>query len=372
MVGRGCGGGDRCCYGSDSAASGRFAGAEAMTRFTDPAAVDGVPKGVSSPGASAVPNQRDLPRKRTSYRSESPQSGRLIFAKIGALAAVSVIFFALGFRTEPAAGGPPEIPGAPALVLAFNPLPRTLVPGSLSVYSYLRQLSSERARLTLEVYGNFRARVSPIAWTLDVMGFSGYNCKPRPAPVPSERISGPVSARAAGYVIKGSSSGVPPGQTRDQPFLFVRFCWQRSSPIVSSGSYLSAELPRVTLAEGTGTVTRTLQLPGETLSQYTLQGGVSPGAMNGTQWVWKSALSNNLDSQASAPIPVIAASIAGLQQDNHRAFLSGIFFGVAGAALVTLIPESFGAAGRRREAGEEREQPSVAPECPLPRATRGS
>jgi hypothetical protein len=321
-----------------------------------PTRVDDVPKGVNSLGASAVPNHRDLPRKRTPHLSEYSQSGILIFAKIGALAAAAVVFFALGFRSAPTAGGPPEIPGAPALNLAFTSLPRTLVPGSLSVYAYLRQLSSDRTRLTLEVYGDFRARQWPIKWSLDVTGFNGYNCQLRPAPAPSERISGPDSAKAAGYVITGSSSGVPPSQAADQPFIFVRFCWQRSSPITSSGSYLAAELPRVSLTEGTGTVARILQLPGQTLSQYASQGGISPTAMTDTKWVWTSALSNNLSSQASAPIPVIAASIAGLQQDNHRAFLSGIFFGIAGGALVTLIPESFGAAGRRKETGEKRKQ----------------
>ncbi len=310
--------------------------------------VEGASEGANSVVETAAPDNGDLPRQRALHSSGSLPSGILVFAKLGALVAVSSVFFVLGFRFEPAASGPSGVPNAPAFNLAFTPPPLTLVPGSLSVYSYLTQLSGERARLTLEVYGDFGPHLQQITWSLDVMGFNGYSCPPRPGPVPTEKLSEPARATATEYVITGTSTSIPPSQAPVQPFMFVRFCWQQGSPIASRGSYLTAELPRVTLAEGTGSVTRTLELPGEALSQYSIQGGISPTAMTGTNWVWTSTLSDNLDSQSSAPIPVVAASIPGLQRDNHLAFLSGIFFGIAGGAVVTLIPESFGVLGRTR------------------------
>ncbi len=290
---------------------------------------------------------------RKDHLGLSSLAGRIPAAVgLGALVAVSAVFFLLGFRFEPVAGGPSGMPSSPAFNLALAGPQPTLVPGSLSIYSYLRQLSSDRTRLTLEVYGDFGPRPRRIAWSLAVMGLTGYRCIPRSAPAPAEKLSGPEDATAAQYVITGTSSSVPSAQASVQPFIFVRFCWRQGEPITSRGPYMTAMLPRVSLAEGSGSVTRTLELPREMLSSYSLQGGTPPTAMTGTNWVWTSRLSNNFDSQASAPIPIVAASIPGLQRDDHRAFLSGIFFGIAGGAVVTLIPESLTAASRKKEGAE--------------------
>lgn len=299
---------------------------------------EGASEGVNPPTKIADPNSKD------------PQSGKLIIVKLCILIAACTVFLALGLAFRPTASGPSEIPNTPRFALAFiNPVP-TLAPGSLSVYSYLRQLpdsasganaaSPERARLTLEVYGNFGPHLQQILWSLDVTGFNGYSC--RAPQLAGERVSEPSHATTAEYLITGKSRSVAPIYAAIQPFIRVRFCWRQGWPIVSRGSYLTAALPQVTFAEESGSLTRTLQLPGEILSQYTQQGGTPPTATTGKSWVWTNTLSINLNNQSSAPIPVVAASIAGLQRDNNHAFLSGIFFGIGGGALVTLITEFFG------------------------------
>ena len=98
---------------------------------------------------------------KTNHRTWGTLAGSIpVVIELAALVAVSAVFFVLGFRFEPAAAGPAGMPDPPAFNLAFAGSPPALVPGSLAIDSYLRQLPGGRTRLTLEAYGRF---------TLDVL-----------------------------------------------------------------------------------------------------------------------------------------------------------------------------------------------------------
>jgi len=79
--------------------------------------------------------------------------------------------------------------------------------------------------------------------------------------------------------------------------------------------------------------------------QFSLQATTGPSVTGTRSWAW------HLDATASAstsgaqpsgrfdPIAFSAASVAETQQENVRAFLSGVLLGIAGGAVITLIAE---------------------------------
>ncbi len=82
-------------------------------------------------------------------------------------------------------------------------------------------------------------------------------------------------------------------------------------------------------------------------------------------------LSGEIQDQARYEIPVIASSLPGLQHDNQNAFYSGILFGIAGGAGVSLIPALLDAVDRRKSrneaaAGERDTAPATEPHSATP------
>jgi hypothetical protein len=192
-----------------------------------------------------------------------------------------------------------------------------------------------------------------IPWTVTVQGFTGYLCTPRPNQARLTRLG-----NSDDYTIMGTAQ-IP--ATPGEPFLVLYLCWHSGPPLEITGSYLSAALPPILVAPGGGTLTRGLKLTGTSLSTYTLAGGVAPTKVTPASWAWTSPLSSDLESQASAEIPVIASSIPGIQRDSANAFYSGIFFGIAGGAAVSVIPAYLEVAKRKAE-----RKPSATERTPPP------
>ncbi len=285
-----------------------------------------------------------------------------------ALGVLTVGIGALAWTVQPT-GAPPTIPPTPEIDLVVTP--NAL---NLSVFSYLTQLSKDAFHVALDARGTFPVGVKSVRWDFSIDNLTGSPCTPLRA---SQSVSSTLSLHQAkaivggqvqkdAYLISGTSSITPDETTSGKPFLYIRLCWHGGAddpPIRTAGSYLSAALPRITVAPLSipGTLSRGLTLVGAALSSYSLQGGVPPSTLTPKTWVWANPLSGTFGTQSSSEIPVIAASLPGLQEDSRRTFLSGVLFGVAGAPLVGALQVVLSALDPKEKPGAK---PADAPETP--------
>jgi hypothetical protein len=269
-------------------------------------------------------------------RISSPSNPGFIVVLI--LCVLAIVSFALGFAFQPSASTPPEVPNPPVLNLTFQ----SGSPRYLSVYSFLEQTNEQLTELVVDATGSFSPIQSSIHWTLGITGFTGYLCE-KSASAPSLV---PLRGFPHDYEINDNSN-IP--VTSGQPFFVIKLCWDNGAPLITNGSYVSAALPPILAAPGqSGTVTRSLVLSGTSLSSYSIAGGISPTEVTARSWIWTDNLSSSFQSQARAEIPIIASSLPGIQQDNRDIFLSGIFFGIAGGAAVSVVPAALDASDRRK------------------------
>ena len=289
----------------------------------------------AGPGDAGTAHGADAAISRAARLQSSANLGFTGLLIIGAL---TVIFFSLGLGYRPSGGGPAQIPYAhsPTLTIRFS-APRLL--RNLQIYSYLDQTRGSQANLAVDLSASFRHSTA-VHWKVGIEEFTGS------APEVMLAKASTVNLGDGDYELNGTS---PATTVPGSPFLVVILHWNSSPPLAVSGSYISAALPTI-LASQAGMETRKLELPGTALSGYTLAGGLAPTQVTPRSWAWTSALSGDNGSQASSTIPVIGSSIQGIQRDNHDAFLSGIFLGVAGGAAVSLVPALLYAIDRRNAA----------------------
>ena len=260
------------------------------------------------------------------------------FVVVLILCVLTIVSFAFGFAFQPSASTPPEVPNPPELNLTFQ----SGSPRYLSVYSFLEQTSGQLTELVVDATGVFTSNQSATHWTLGILGFTGYLCQ-KPASAPSLV---PLAGFPHDYEINGNSN-IP--ATSGQPFLVIGLCWDNGAPLIADGSYISAALSPILSGPGqSGAVTRSLVLSGTSLSSYSLAGGIAPTEVTARSWIWTDNLGSSFQSQARAEIPIIASSLPGIQRDNRDIFLSGIFFGIAGGAAVSVVPALLDASDRRK------------------------
>ena len=259
------------------------------------------------------------------------------FIALFVLCALAIVTTWLGLVMDGSASSPAQVPVPPVLSISFTP--GSAPPASMSVYTFLEN-SPAPVKLIVTATGEFARHQSSAGWTLDIQGFTGYLC---PGQAPLQMV--PFTQQGKNdYYIAGSS---PVSSVGGSPFLVVKLCWDRGAPLIASGSYLSAALSPVLASGGlTGTLTRSLVLSGSSLSSYALAGGIPPTEESAQAWIWSGSLSGEVQDQARYEIPIIASSLPGIQHDNKDAFYSGILFGIAGGAAVSLIPALLDAVDR--------------------------
>jgi hypothetical protein len=263
------------------------------------------------------------------------------FMALFVLGALAIVTTWLGLVMDKSASPPAQLPVPPILSVSFPP--GSAPPASLSVYTFLEE-APVPVKLIVTASGEFGSHQSSVGWTLDIRGFTGYLC---PGQTPMRMVPFIQQGKNA-YIINGRSAV---SQLGGSPFLTVRLCWDRGAPLVASGSYVSASLSPV-LAGTPGTLTRSLVLSGSSLSSYTLAGGIPPTGESAQAWIWSGSLSGEIQDQARYEIPIIASSLPGIQHDNQNAFYSGILFGIAGGAAVSLIPALLDAVDRFKSRNE--------------------
>ena len=130
------------------------------------------------------------------------------------------------------------------------------------------------------------------------------------------------------------------------PF-YLELCWSVGGPVQSNGAYLSArftpvygssapvglnQFTPVYVSSSAVGLTRQLNLGTGTTADYSIQ-SVQPSSDYGGGWQWSRR------PPAGDALAVSAVNASETQHDSYKAFLSGIVFGVAGGALVSLIME---------------------------------
>lgn len=268
------------------------------------------------------------------------------FVVVLVLCGLTAVAFVLGFAYQPSGSVPAQIPGPPTLNLTFS----SGGPRDLSLYSFLQPDGARLTQLALDATGSFAPGQASTRWTLGIFGFTGRLCQ-RSAPGAGLV---PIRGNPNDYELSGTSSVSGPAGTA---FLDVALCWASGAPLVTSGSYVSADLSPVLAPGEQGTVTRSLELSGTSLSSYSVAGGIAPTEISARSWKWTDTLGGEFQSQAPYAIPVIGSSLPGIQRDNSDIFLSGIFFGVAGGAAVSILPAWLDAADRRKARAAEKKEP---------------
>jgi hypothetical protein len=117
--------------------------------------------------------------------------------------------------------------------------------------------------------------------------------------------------------------------------MYVQLCWPPGAgPVAENGAYLNARFPPLQVfapKEGNG-ATRQLNVRSADSADFTIQSLQQPTSATSGGWQWST---NSL--VASESLSFAAVNTSQTQHDTYDAFLSGIFFGVAGGALVALI-----------------------------------
>ena len=263
------------------------------------------------------------------------------------LCGLTIASFALGLALQPSETGPAEVPKPPVLNMSFQ----SGDPLRLFVYSFLKQTNTRLTELVIYATGDFASHQTITRWTIGVQEFTGYLCPKNASGVSLM----PLQGFPHDYELSDKSQ-IP--TTSGQPFLEISLCWDNNAPLITNGSYVSAALSPILAAGGqSGTVTRSLVLNGTSISSYSLAGGIAPTEASARSWVWTDSLSTSFQSQARAEIPIVASSLPGIQRDNQDIFYSGILFGIAGGAVVGIVPALLTAFDRGKTEDQHRSPP---------------
>ena len=258
-----------------------------------------------------------------------------------------------GWLLRPPSSGPPPVPNSPRLTIHLLQAPHV---EGLEIILWLLQTKNSPTVLKIDASG-FLPEKTTIQWRMDVEFFSGEFCRPQPYPIHVTYLgSGPdYEVTGQAQIPTANAAGI---------FLAVDLCWRSGPPLTVNNSFFSAAFPRILVPDQAGTLTNALQLPGSSLSGYSPIGGATPTGVGPQTWAWSNALSDYFGSQASTEMPVFGSSTSEIQRENHNAFYSGILFGIAAGAVlsvVTLIPVVI---DRRRKPPNQK-SPS-GPAAPIP------
>jgi hypothetical protein len=268
---------------------------------------------------------------------------RLHLVGIATLAVLTVGLGVFGWNLRPASGGYPELPSAMTVLLGPS------VPGGdhLQVTESLTRASDGG---TLLIQGDLQVSTSS-RWSVDFFQLDpGWRlCTPRSVTLSgggavSQLLLDPqrVILKPKPYATTNPAFAVRTEIGGAGPF-YLELCWSAGGPVQANGAYLSARFIPVYDEQGTPDLTRQLNLGQGTTAEYSIQSVVQPSNDYGGGWQWSGR------PLADSPLAVSTVNASETQHDSYDAFLSGIIFGVAGGALVSLIQELVAPFRSRRE-----------------------
>jgi hypothetical protein len=274
---------------------------------------------------------------------------RLHLVGIASLALLTVGLALFGWSLRPASGGYSAVPSGLDLSL-------TAAPPTLNLMESVAPSGEDGAMLTITGTSDLPDVVTEGRWTLliDHLG-SGGPCAPSYATVDYQRvrIERPHLERHATIRI-GAAVFHEARITGNGPF-FIQLCWTSNGPAALNGAYLSSRIPPlyVDIPGDTAEVTRQLHPGSFDTADYAIQSLRQPTSASPNAWQWAAPAKFEFPQ----PIAFAAVNSSETQHDSYDAFLSGILFGVAGGALVSLIAELVAPFRSRQERGSR--EPSV-------------
>jgi hypothetical protein len=263
-----------------------------------------------------------------------------LLAGIAAVMIVSVFF---GIRLRPTVTGPPPLAGQAAPPVVTVNLTRNLT----TSYEYFERIIScadkdSPCSDSLEIsIGD--TSTAPYSATIQVLGLGGA-C---PAPLTSDHIDS-CAIKMPATTPKNLAQGSGPTIGIDLDLSYPSGTFYRRD-----GAYASGLVPGLQLLVNngsganiaTGRAYQMLNINGtEQPAQFTLLQGPEPAAENtgSGQYDWYAT------SNSGAPaVSFTTTNPYQVEVDSRNGFLSGILFGVAGSALVTLLAEALRIERRR-------------------------
>jgi hypothetical protein len=317
---------------------------------------------------------------------------------VGVLLFLTAALSAIGFGLRPGTDRPPFVPLSNITLSVYeqvSPTAADVSPTSVFVDETLMQESPSVVELQLDLYAVFRA---PGKATWDMLTDLSQGV-PRPCPDPynylgtaygspvgnanSTVMGQPVTAAVIADLVGRrvqktasntlgltgqSAASVMPGQR--EPLALINLCWTSAAPLAFQGEYASAAIPTIYVSNfgspiGNLYLTRSLYFENvlenvrPVTSEYSLQAGPPFTSSDPFGWHWL--------GDSATQIQLTALNIPVSQHESYLGFVSGVLFGVAGGAFVSLLQETLSPL-RRRTAnrtprGESAEAPATAGEA---------
>jgi hypothetical protein len=354
----------------------------------------------AAPSRAAATTERPVTSTTPAEPEASAQSGLQGYVANLHLPLVVVLLFltvtlgAIGFGLRPGTDRPPPVPRSGLTLAVYeqaSPTAAYVSPTSIFIDESLMQATSSVVELQLDLYAEFR---SPGRATWEMLtGLS--QAQPLPCPNPYSYLGtaygNPVGSQNARATVMGqpataavianlvglrmhktasnilgltgqSAGSVKPGHR--EPLALIDLCWTSDPPLAFDGEYASAAIPTIGInTYGSGPpatlyLTRSLYFENKlenvqpVTSEYTLQAGIPFTSSDPFGWHW---LGN-----PGTQIQLTALNIPVSQHESYLGFLSGVLFGVAGGAFVSLLQESLSPL-RRRSANRSQISPAPDP-----------
>ena len=268
---------------------------------------------------------------------------RLHLVGIATLALLTVGLALFGWSLRPAAGGYSAVPSGLDLTL-------TAAPPTAGFTEAVAPSGADGAMLTITSTGGLTDVVTKGPWTLlvDHLG-SGEPCAPSYATVNYQRVRIERPHLESHAKVRFGAAVLHEARiTGNGPF-FIQLCWPSNGPAALNGAYLSSRIPPlyVGVPGDTAAVTRQIRSGSSDTADYAIQSLRQPTSAAPNSWQWAAPAKFEIPQ----PIAFAAVNSSETQHDSYDAFLSGIFFGVAGGALVSLIAELVAPFRSRQERG---------------------
>jgi hypothetical protein len=262
---------------------------------------------------------------------------RLHLVLVATLLVLTVALGLVGWSIRPSSGG---FSAVPADVQLFIPTASPLLQFTETISS----ASGGGAVLTVEGTPQITDVVPTQPFTL-VVNNPGEGRLCTPSVLTNDQL-GLALRLAPQHVRKNAALAfVTPGRNRPitisgRGYFYVRLCWPSNGPVALNGAYLSARFPPTEVFAATKDaqgVARQLTLGSSdaTTADFSIQSLEQPTRSTDREWIWAAHTSGVLPQA----LPFTAVNTSETQHDSYDAFISGIFFGVAGGALVSLVAE---------------------------------
>jgi hypothetical protein len=295
---------------------------------------------------------------------------------------LTVALGAIGFGLRPGTDRPPAVPLSSITLDVYqqaSPATPYVAPTGVFVDETLMQETPSVVELQLDLYAEFRSPGKAV-WEL---GTGISQAQPRTCPDPYNYLGTaygnpvvlqnahatvmgqPVTAAAIANLVgrrvnrtasnvlglMGQSAGnAIPGQIA--PLALINLCWTNGAPLAFEGEYASAAVPTIDVNSlGSGpppTLNLVRGLYFENIlesvqpvtSQYSLEAGPPFTSSDPFGWHWL--------GDPTTQIQLTALNITVSQHEAFLGFVSGVLFGVAGGAFVSLVQETLSPLRRRQ------------------------